>query len=121
MRGFLNPFFSLFKLHFNVLLILQICCIVSLNAQDIDAGASLYKANCTSCHYMGPYEKKLIGPGLNAEILEKYSREWLYDWIRNSSELIESGDKQAGQRRQSGVKRVTSRRHTGDEQATKRD
>ena len=39
--------------------------------------------------------KKLIGPGLNAEILEKYSREWLYDWIRNSSELIESGDKQA--------------------------
>ena len=95
MKGFFNPFLSLFGLHFNVLLIFQICCIVSLNAQDIDAGASLYKANCTSCHYMGPYEKKLIGPGLNAEILEKYSREWLYDWIRNSSELIESGDKQA--------------------------
>ena len=95
MKGFYNPFLSIFRLHFNVLLIFQICCIVSLNAQDIDAGASLYKANCTSCHYMGPYEKKLIGPGLNAEILDKYSREWLYDWIRNSSELIESGDKQA--------------------------
>ena len=62
---------------------------------DVEAGANLFKANCTSCHYLGPEEKKLIGPGLNDEIFEEYSQEWLYKWIRNSSELIESGDKQA--------------------------
>ena len=40
-------------------------------------------------------KKNLIGPGLNDEIFEEYSKDWLYKWIRNSSELIESGDKQA--------------------------
>ena len=67
----------------------------SVFAQDVEAGASLFKANCTSCHYLGPEEKKLIGPGLSDEIFEEYTQEWLYSWIRNSSEMIESGDKQA--------------------------
>ena len=64
-------------------------------SQDIDLGENLFKANCTSCHYLGPHEKKLIGPGLNEEIFEEYTTDWLYKWIRNSAELIESGDKQA--------------------------
>ena len=64
-------------------------------SQDVDVGAQLFKANCASCHYLGPEEKKLIGPGLSNEIFEEYSLDWLYSWIRNSSELIESGDKQA--------------------------
>tara|TARA_B100001250_G_C19794644_1_gene788184 strand:+ start:1217 stop:2446 length:1230 start_codon:yes stop_codon:yes gene_type:complete len=64
-------------------------------SQDVDLGAQLFKANCASCHYLGPEEKKLIGPGLSSEIFEEYSLDWLYSWIRNSSELIESGDKQA--------------------------
>ena len=63
--------------------------------QDIDLGKDLFKSNCASCHYLGPHEKKLIGPGLNEEIFEEYTTEWLYKWIRNSAELIESGDKQA--------------------------
>ena len=66
-----------------------------LLAQDIEQGEQLFKSNCTSCHYLGPEEKKLIGPGLNSEIFEEHSQEWLYKWIRNSSELIESGDKVA--------------------------
>ena len=64
-------------------------------SQDSEAGASLFKANCASCHYLGPEEKKLIGPGLSDEIFEEYTQDWLYSWIRNSSEMIESGDKQA--------------------------
>ena len=67
----------------------------SLFAQDLEMGENLFKTNCSSCHYLGPEEKKLIGPGLSDEIFEEYSVEWLYDWIRNSSEVIESGDKQA--------------------------
>ncbi|RPG60237.1 MAG: cytochrome C [Flavobacteriales bacterium TMED191] len=64
-------------------------------SQDVEAGASLFKTNCASCHYLGPEDKKLIGPGLNDEIFEEYTQDWLYSWIRNSSEMIESGDKQA--------------------------
>ena len=44
---------------------------------------------------LGSGRKKLIGPGLNDEIFEEHSKEWLYSWIRNSSEMIENGDKQA--------------------------
>lgn len=66
-------------------------------SQDVELGEQLYKANCTSCHYLGPEEKKLIGPGLNSEIFEEHTQEWLYKWIRNSSELIESGDKVANE------------------------
>ena len=38
------------------------------SAQDVDVGKDLFKTNCASCHYLGPHEKKLIGPGLNEEI-----------------------------------------------------
>ena len=64
-------------------------------AQDIELGESLFSSNCASCHYLGPESKKLIGPGLNDYILEKHSIDWLYSWIRNSSELIASGDEAA--------------------------
>ena len=66
-------------------------------SQDVEVGESLFKSNCSSCHYLGPEEKKLIGPGLDAEIFEEHSEEWLYKWIRNSAELIESGDKVANE------------------------
>ena len=64
-------------------------------AQDLELGKTLFKTNCTSCHYLGPEEKKLIGPGLNDHIFEEYSEDWLISWIRNSSEMIESGDELA--------------------------
>jgi mono/diheme cytochrome c family protein len=64
-------------------------------AQDLELGKNLFKTNCTSCHYLGPEEKKLIGPGLNDHIFEEYSEDWLISWIRNSSEMIESGDELA--------------------------
>jgi len=64
-------------------------------AQSVELGESLFSSNCASCHYLGPEDKKLIGPGLDDHIIEEFSTEWLYSWIRNSSELIASGDEQA--------------------------
>ena len=64
-------------------------------AQDIELGESLFSNNCASCHYQGPRDKKLVGPGLGDHTLDKYSKEWLYSWIRNSAEFIASGDEQA--------------------------
>ena len=67
-----------------------------LTDHDIQKGEELYKANCTSCHKIGDYKAaRLIGPGLNKDIFNKYTEDWLIDWIRNSSALIESGDEQA--------------------------
>ncbi len=54
-------------------------------------GQVLFKANCSSCHKLF---KRSTGPELLG-ISEKYEREWLYSWIKNSQELISSGDVQA--------------------------
>ena len=61
----------------------------SLQAQD---GEKLFKSYCASCH--SPGENQLVGPGL-AGVYDKYEREWLYSWIKNSGALIASGDEQA--------------------------
>ncbi len=67
-----------------------------LKGQNIKNGEELFKANCTSCHLLGDEKKaRLIGPGLNVEIFEEYTEEWLISWVKNSSAVIESGDEQA--------------------------
>jgi mono/diheme cytochrome c family protein len=63
----------------------------SLHAQSVEEGEKLYKANCVSCHQM---DKKVIGPALRG-VNDKYSQEWLLKWIKNSAELIASGDPDA--------------------------
>lgn len=63
----------------------------SLNAQSVEEGEKLFKANCVSCHQI---DKKLIGPALRG-VNDKYSQEWLLKWIKNSAELIASGDPDA--------------------------
>lgn len=55
------------------------------------SGEKLFVANCTSCHAVN---KKVVGPAL-AGVNDKYDREWLYSWIKNSVAMVESGDKQA--------------------------
>lgn len=62
-----------------------------LSAQ-VEEGEKLFKSYCASCHSAGA--NQLVGPGL-AGVDEKYEREWLYKWIKNSTALIESGDAQA--------------------------
>ncbi len=59
-----------------------------LNSYSQD-GKKLFKANCAACHSVGA--NKVVGPGLQG-INEKRSKEWLNKWIKNSGELIASGD-----------------------------
>ncbi|HET8803739.1 MAG TPA: c-type cytochrome [Aequorivita sp.] len=55
---------------------------------DVAAGEALFKANCAACHKM---DAKAVGPALRG-VADKYDRQWLYDWIHNSSAMIASGD-----------------------------
>jgi len=64
---------------------------ISAQESDIAKGKSLFNANCASCHKVN---KKLIGPALRG-VSEKYEKEWLYSWIKNSASMIKSGDSDA--------------------------
>ena len=55
---------------------------------DAVKGKELFNANCAACHKM---DAKATGPALRG-VAGKYDTPWLYKWIRNSSELIKSGD-----------------------------
>lgn len=55
---------------------------------DANAGKALFSANCAACHKL---DAKMTGPALRG-VADKYSREWLHSWIRNSSAMIASGD-----------------------------
>lgn len=66
----------------------------SLQAQDDAAyqqGQTLYQGKCTSCHKI---HEKLVGPALK-DVYDKYDRDWLYKWIKNSQALVKSGDADA--------------------------
>ena len=58
---------------------------------DTAAGEALFKANCAACHKL---YKKAVGPALY-QVGDKYERDWLYRWVRNSQELVQAGDAQA--------------------------
>ncbi|MFC6997893.1 c-type cytochrome [Rufibacter roseus] len=62
------------------------------DAGVIDAGATLFKNNCVQCHSVGT--DVVVGPGLQ-DVHKRRSEGWLIKWIRNSSALIQSGDKDA--------------------------
>lgn len=61
---------------------------VSAGGGDPVVGKELFNANCAACHKL---DAKATGPMLRG-IANKHSKEWLYKWINNSSELIKSGD-----------------------------
>ena len=63
-----------------------------LYGQDINAGEKIFSQNCTACHMIT--DARLVGPGLKG-VTDKYEKEWLIKWIRNSQELIASGDARA--------------------------
>ena len=64
----------------------------NLFAEDIESGEKLFKQNCTACHTIT--SARLVGPGLEG-VTDKYEKEWLIKWIRNSQSLIASGDERA--------------------------
>ncbi len=65
--------------------------VLPTQAADTTAGEALFKANCAACHKLG---KKATGPALRG-VGDKYDREWLYSWIKNSTAMVKSGDAQA--------------------------
>ena len=80
----------------NLGLIILLTVSTSLSAQEGDPakGKSLFNANCAACHKLN---KPMTGPALaNVEqrLIEEegLDREWINQWIRNSSALIKSGD-----------------------------
>ena len=58
---------------------------------DAVKGKELFNANCAACHKL---DAKATGPQLRG-VADKYEAAWLHKWIRNSSDLIKSGDAQA--------------------------
>jgi len=63
----------------------------SASGQDMSRGEQLFQP-CKACHLLS--NEKMIGPGLQG-ITERRSREWLIPFIRNSQEVIDSGDEYA--------------------------
>jgi mono/diheme cytochrome c family protein len=71
----------------------------SLVAQDqaaVEAGKSLFKNNCASCHNKD-MKSKLTGPALGGveERWSSFPQEDLYKWIRNSQGMIAAGHPRA--------------------------
>ena len=60
-------------------------------AGDPVAGKAIFNAQCAACHKL---DAKMTGPALRG-VGAKYEKDWLYKWIRNSAELIKSGDERA--------------------------
>jgi mono/diheme cytochrome c family protein len=58
---------------------------------DAVKGKELFNANCAACHKL---DAKATGPALRG-VANKYDMAWLYKWVKNSSELIKSGDAKA--------------------------
>ncbi|MFC2124534.1 c-type cytochrome [Bacteroidota bacterium] len=57
----------------------------------IDAGQTLFKNNCAVCHSL---QDVIIGPPL-AGVYERLSFEWISSFVRNSQQVIQSGDEYA--------------------------
>ena len=64
---------------------------VAATGGDALKGKELFNANCAACHKL---DAKATGPMLRG-IAAKYEMAWLYKWVKNSSDLIKSGDAQA--------------------------
>lgn len=59
-------------------------------AQAAPDGKALFQANCASCH--NPV-KDATGPALKGVSATFPNKEWVYNWVHNSSAVIASGDK----------------------------
>ncbi len=58
---------------------------------DPAIGKELFNTNCAACHKR--YSRS-TGPALHG-ITDQVSREWIYDWVHNSTAMIEAGDARA--------------------------
>ena len=58
---------------------------------NIKKGKALFNTNCAACHKIN---KRAVGPALKG-VSDKYEKEWLYTWIKNSTAMVKSGDVRA--------------------------
>jgi mono/diheme cytochrome c family protein len=61
---------------------------VAASGGDPVKGKELFNANCAACHKL---DAKATGPMLRG-IAGKHEMAWLYKWVKNSSDMIKSGD-----------------------------
>ena len=57
-------------------------------AGDPAKGKELFNTLCAACHKL---DAKSTGPALRG-VADKHDRAWIYKWVKNSSEMIKSGD-----------------------------
>lgn len=60
---------------------------------DASRGKDLFNTNCASCHQR---YKRSTGPQLHG-MTNHLDRQWIYDWVHNSTAVINSGDDYAQQ------------------------
>ncbi|MBU2907630.1 MULTISPECIES: c-type cytochrome [Arenibacter] len=72
-------------------LLAQESAVASSGEGDAAKGKQLFNQNCAACHALN---KKMTGPAL-AGVTEKYDKEWLYQWVKNSPAMIKAGDADA--------------------------
>ncbi|TGD83377.1 cytochrome c [Hymenobacter wooponensis] len=60
-------------------------------AEAVAAGDALFKSNCAQCHAANDV---VVGPAL-AGIEKRRPEKWLFNWVRNSSKVVASGDEYA--------------------------
>ncbi|RIJ42090.1 c-type cytochrome [Pontibacter oryzae] len=60
----------------------------SAQAQDAVAGEKTFKANCTACHSI---QADVVGPALK-DVHKRRDSAWIRKFVKNSTELIQSGD-----------------------------
>jgi mono/diheme cytochrome c family protein len=60
----------------------------SWSKADVENGKKLFNGRCASCHAV---DKKVVGPAL-AGIETRRDEAWLIKWIRNSQDVVKSGD-----------------------------
>lgn len=80
------------KIKFLPILLLMFSFFLSTPLKAQSSGEKLFKTNCAACHKTD--DQRLVGPGLKG-INQKRSEEWLIKWVKNSQELINSGDEDA--------------------------
>lgn len=61
---------------------------VATQGGDPVKGKELFNSNCAACHKL---DAKSTGPALRG-VAEKHDMAWIYKWVKNSSEMIKSGD-----------------------------
>ncbi|RNI28209.1 cytochrome c class i [Rufibacter immobilis] len=60
-------------------------------AQDAVKGKSIFDANCAACHSV---QEQVVGPALK-DVHKRRDEKWIINFVKNSTKVIASGDKQA--------------------------